>query len=140
MGAVRAADLDMESGVVVLNLWASWCEPCLSEMPSMLAAARALKDKGVRFVFVSYDEGWDPQRRVLAQVAGQPPPGVTFLRDPKAKAGGAQQSDSLWVELGATGVPETFFLRDGRVMEKFVGPVDWNHPDVRLYLSLLGRL
>ena len=55
--------------VVVLNFWATWCAPCLREMPDFAALQRELGARGVVFVGVSIDEGgWDVVRPFAARV------------------------------------------------------------------------
>ena len=55
---------DLRGKIVVLNFWATWCPPCVEEMPSLLRLQAKLKDDP-RFVLlaVSTDEGWEPVRK-----------------------------------------------------------------------------
>src|SRR5512132_506297 len=46
---------DLKGQVVVLNFWATWCPPCIEEMPSLVEMQRQLKDKGVKVLAVSID-------------------------------------------------------------------------------------
>lgn len=59
--AIRAAVQALKSPLVMINFWASWCEPCKQEFPSILALREKLKDKGFNVVFVSIDEPRDFQ-------------------------------------------------------------------------------
>lgn len=120
-------------GIMVINLWAAYCEPCKKEIPSMIRAARDFHGK-VTFVFISYDDSWQAPRKVLNEILKGVPGGVCMIRDPKA----TDEDGSIMKALGATKVPETFFVRDGMIMSKFIGDVDWDDKDVRQYLALLA--
>lgn len=111
--------------VVVLNFWATWCPPCVEEVPSMVRMQERLKSKGVTVLGVSIDVDNDAYHRFLKQY------GVNFLtvRDPDKK------SPSLY---GTFGWPETYIIdRNGVVRRKFIGAVDWNSPEVTEFLTKL---
>jgi thiol-disulfide isomerase/thioredoxin len=129
--------IDPKNSLVIVNLWASWCEPCRAELPSMFKLARETRDRRTWFVFVSYDESWEAPRSMLRRVLKSLPKNVIMLRDPKGKAGGEQSPDTLWARMGATGIPETFFVQNGRIYGKIVGAINWDQRVVRDYLSAL---
>ncbi len=111
--------------VVVLNFWATWCPPCVEEMPSLVEMQRHLKAKGVTVVAVSIDVDASAYRQFLKQH------GVDLLtvRDP------AQKTPALY---GTHGWPETFIIdRNGVMRRKFIGAVDWTEPEITDYLSKL---
>ena len=96
---------------VVLNFWATWCQPCKIEHPYVLQAARLYEPRGVAFVGVLHDDEPGNAIREL-QRSGQAFPTVY------------DTSQRVSVDYGITGVPETFILdAEGRIVEKFVGPV-----------------
>lgn len=64
---------------VVLNLWATWCEPCVREFPALMALARARKD--VFFLSVSIDDE-EERPGLVAFVAGRRPPFPVYVRKP----------------------------------------------------------
>ena len=116
---------DFRGQIVVLNFWASWCEPCIEETPSLIAMSQKVKDKGITVLAVSIDVDEAAYKRFLQQH------GVTFttVRDPEQKSSGLY---------GTTGWPETFIVdREGVLRRKFVGPVDWNDPQIVQYLTSL---
>jgi cytochrome c biogenesis protein CcmG, thiol:disulfide interchange protein DsbE len=116
---------DFKGQVVLVNFWASWCGPCVEETPSLETMSRRLKDKGVTVLGVSIDVDQGAYKNFLQQH------NVTFttVRDPD------QKSSSLY---GTTGWPETFIVdRQGVLRRKFVGPVDWNNPEIVQYLTSL---
>ena len=111
--------------VVLLNFWATWCPPCVQEMPSLIDLQDKLKDKGVTIVGVSIDVDESAYKRFVQQH------GVNFLtvRDPDQKSSGLY---------GTTGWPETFVIdKNGVLRRKFVGPVNWSDPQIFQYLTSL---
>lgn len=114
--------------VVVLNFWATWCPPCVAEMPSLERLHRTLGPEGLAVVTVSTDEDEAELRRFVSGRALSLP----VLRDPGGRvASGAYRT---------TGYPETFVLdRSGVVLEHFVGPVEWDTPQsLAHFRTLLG--
>ena len=111
--------------VVVLNFWATWCPPCVEEMPSLVEMQRRLKAKGVTVVAVSIDVDEGAYRQFVKDLAAN----LLTVRDPD------QKTPSLY---GTHGWPETFIIdRSGVMRRKFIGPVDWTEPDITDFLSRL---
>jgi cytochrome c biogenesis protein CcmG, thiol:disulfide interchange protein DsbE len=111
--------------VVVLNFWATWCPPCVEEMPSLVEMQRRLKAKGVTVVGVSMDVDEKAYQQFLKDH------GVNLLtvRDPD------QKSSSLY---GTFKFPETYIIdRNGVMRRKFIGAVDWTAPEVMDFLAKL---
>jgi peroxiredoxin len=111
--------------VVVLNFWATWCPPCVEEMPSLSAMQTELQDR-VQVLGVSIDEDSDAYHRFLEER------GIRFLtvRDPE------RRSADLY---GTVGWPETYVIdRQGVIRRKFIGPVDWTEPEMLAYLTSLS--
>ena len=86
-------DLASQRGkVVVLNFWATWCPPCVAEMPSLERLHRALSPEGVSVVTVSTDEDEAELRRFVAERSLTLP----VLKDPGGRlAAGAVPHDGL---------------------------------------------
>jgi cytochrome c biogenesis protein CcmG, thiol:disulfide interchange protein DsbE len=111
--------------VLVLNFWATFCPPCIEEMPSLISMAQSMKPKGVTVLGISIDVDGDAYHKFLVDH------GVKFVtvRDPD------QKTSALY---GTHGWPETYIIdRDGIVRRKFIGPVDWNSPEIRDFLNKL---
>jgi len=112
--------------VVVLNVWATWCRPCVIEMPALQRLHEELGDAGLRIVAVSVDA---PQGVIGA--FGEPggdvrnfveEHGLTFtvLHDPSA---GIERRYQV------NGLPTTYVIdRDGRIRSKVMGARDWDEP------------
>ncbi|HVZ17857.1 MAG TPA: TlpA disulfide reductase family protein, partial [Terriglobales bacterium] len=77
-GDKKVALHDFKGQVVVLNFWATWCAPCVQEMPSLIEMSQKVKDKGVKVVGVSIDVDRGAYNSFLQQH------GVSFetIRDP----------------------------------------------------------
>ncbi|HEX6820928.1 MAG TPA: TlpA disulfide reductase family protein [Candidatus Sulfotelmatobacter sp.] len=109
--------------VVLVNFWATWCPPCVEELPSLMMLQERMKGRGVVVVGVSIDVDGDAYHRFLKLH------NINFVtvRDPEQKVA------SMY---GTSGWPETYIIdRQGVLRRKFVGPVDWNAPDVIAFLS-----
>jgi cytochrome c biogenesis protein CcmG/thiol:disulfide interchange protein DsbE len=116
-------DLASQRGkVVVLNFWATWCPPCVAEMPSLERLHRALGPEGVSVVTVSTDEDEAELRRFVTARALTLP----VLKDPGGRLAAR--------EYRTTGYPETFVLdRRGRVLLHVVGPAEWDSAERLAY-------
>jgi cytochrome c biogenesis protein CcmG, thiol:disulfide interchange protein DsbE len=111
--------------VVVLNFWATWCPPCVEEMPSLVEMQREMKAKGVTVVAVSIDEDESAYQKFVKDHAAN----LLTVRDP------AQKTPTLY---GTHGWPETFIIdRSGVMRRKFIGPVDWTDPEITGFLGKL---
>jgi cytochrome c biogenesis protein CcmG/thiol:disulfide interchange protein DsbE len=111
--------------VVVLNFWATWCAPCVEEVPSLVEMQRRLKAKGVTVLAVSVDVDDNAYRQFVRNH------NVTLLtvRDPD------QKSPALY---GTHLFPETYVIdRNGVMRRKFIGAVDWTEPEITDFLSKL---
>jgi peroxiredoxin len=123
---------DYRGDVVFLNFWASFCEPCTREMPSMEKLVREYEDRGFVMIAVSQD----PERADMEQFMATFLPGersaMTVLWDPRGRVA---------TDYGTEMIPETYIIdRDGRVIARFVGEYDWTRPEVKqLIEALLNR-
>jgi cytochrome c biogenesis protein CcmG, thiol:disulfide interchange protein DsbE len=120
----RTVDLDKLRGkVVVLNLWASFCAPCIEELPSLLALQRQMPDLVI--VAVSIDQDPDAYHRFLVKNHVN----LVTVRDAD------QRVNALY---GTAQIPETYVIdRQGILRRKFVSAQDWTSPEITSYLSRL---
>ena len=128
---IRLADLPPER-LVFLNLWATWCEPCVREIPSMLELSRELRGTQFSMVAVSYDENWKTVQDFFRGFLGGLPKEMTLVRDPIGENPG-----SLRLMLGSEKLPETWIIRDGRLIARFVNERDWMDPAIVEYFKRL---
>jgi cytochrome c biogenesis protein CcmG, thiol:disulfide interchange protein DsbE len=104
---------DLRGKIVVVNYWASWCEPCQQEAKILQAAWQKYQADGVVFLGVSYQ---DKPADALAFLKQH---GITYPSGPD------DQDGSIAIAYGVAGVPETAFInRSGVVAQKINGPLD----------------
>jgi len=109
--------------VVLLNFWATWCEPCLVELPSLLDLHH--DQPNLAILAVSIDEDPDAYSHFLVRRHVD----LTTVRDPDQTAAKLYHSEA-W--------PETYVIdRQGVIRRKFIGAQDWSSPEVREYLKSL---
>lgn len=102
---------------VVLNFWATWCAPCVEELPSLEGLHRALGPEGLAVVAVSVDDEPQELRRFVARHRLT----LDVLRDPGAHA--------VARRYGVEAFPTTFVIdADGVVRGVYVGPAEWDTP------------
>jgi cytochrome c biogenesis protein CcmG/thiol:disulfide interchange protein DsbE len=112
--------------VVLVNLWTTWCAPCVDEMPSMDRLHARLA--GDDFVLLAVSEDEDG-RRVVEPFVERMKLSLPIFLDPDRQVGD---------RYGVTGYPETFVVdRNGYIVERVIGPRDWSSPQA---LSALGAL
>jgi cytochrome c biogenesis protein CcmG/thiol:disulfide interchange protein DsbE len=111
--------------VVVLNFWATWCPPCVEETPSLVKMQSRMKDKGVVVLAVSIDVDDAAYHKFLKDYSVN----MVTVRDED------QKTASLY---GTHGWPESYIIdRNGIIRRKFIGPVEWNSPEVTEFLNKL---
>ena len=105
---------DYRGKVVLLNIWATWCLPCLVEMPSMQKLYQELKDEGFLILAVSLDESGVEAVKPFVKMHKLDFP---VLLDTKGEIKSLYQ---------ITGIPESFVIdKSGTIVERIVGPRDW---------------
>jgi len=120
---------DFKNRVVFVNIWATWCPPCVEEMPSIERLHNRFKGDQFQILAVSIDaKGRDVVVPFMKKL------NLTFpvLLDPEEK---------IRTLYGLTGVPESFVIdRQGIVVKKVIGPIDWAAPDViRFFQDLINK-
>lgn len=111
---------DRKGTAMLVNFWATWCAPCLKELPSLAALAKARAGQDFEVVAIAAD----PRGRVAVE---------TFLAKADAKALGANLDADLRLAtaLGAgSGLPLTILYdRRGREVGRLRGAADWSSPE-----------
>ncbi|MEO7366288.1 MAG: TlpA disulfide reductase family protein, partial [Sphingomicrobium sp.] len=107
---------DFKGVPVLVNLWASWCAPCIKELPTLEKLSDShLQDGQLGVIAVSQDTG--PQGSVRAFLASQKIDGLGAYQDPEMALTGA---------LGVQVMPTTvLYDRQGRELWRYVGDMDW---------------
>jgi thiol-disulfide isomerase/thioredoxin len=126
----KAQSLEQYAGHgVVLNLWATWCVPCVAEMPALDALAGTLASSGIRVLTVSLDRGG--AAAVGPFYAAHGIRSLPVLLDPRSALLGA---------LGLDGITTTLLVGStGMEVARLQGPVDWASPQAAaLVTKLIG--
>ena len=116
---------DYRGKVVLINFWASWCLPCIKEMPSMKALADKLENSDFALLTLNASDSSRRIRETLKRLQLE----LTVLQDSKGKTTKAWQVKVL---------PTSFLLdRNGEVRYKIVGPMEWDDVDTLLKIKQL---
>lgn len=119
--------------IVVLNFWATWCPPCIEEMPSLVQMQKKMHEKGVTVLAVSVDDDADAYHKFLKDHT------IDLLT---VREAGRRTEKGVFApvsqQYGTIKVPETYIIdRNGIIQRKFIGPVNWNQQEILEYLSRL---
>jgi thiol-disulfide isomerase/thioredoxin len=111
--------------VLFINVWASWCLPCVAEMASITRLRDSLRDTGVEFLLVSPEER-EPVERFLRRYDYDLPVLLEAQEMPRA--------------FGLRALPTTYVVdRSGNIVLKHRGAADWDSEAVRDFLQALIR-
>lgn len=123
---------EMRGTPILLNVWATWCKPCVREMPALEQLHQELGPEGLSVLAVSVDNAAfgiaDPVHSVKSFAEEY---GLTFtiLLDPESRVETAFQ---------VVGLPMTFLIdREGRIVERYIGERQWDDPEMKAELRKL---
>lgn len=114
---------DLRGQVVLLNFWATWCPPCVAEMPSLERLHQRMNGRGLLVLGISVDADPAVYQNFLRQYE------ITFpnYRDPER---------AISTLYGTFMYPESYIIdRQGRLVRKFIGPLEWDDPQVLDFLN-----
>jgi len=119
---------ELRGKVVLVNFWATWCPPCIAEMPSMERLNEIMAGDDFVMLAINTEENG---RNIVPAFLQKRPHTFTVLYDDK----GVVQK-----RYGVFKFPETFIIhKDGTVAEKIIGPLDWANPETVAYLKGLSK-
>ncbi len=110
--------------LLVLNFWATWCAPCVQEIPSLNQFQQKYSDKGVVVVAISVDKNPEKYKAFLGRI----PLAFSTARDPNA---------DISAQYGTFQYPETYLIKDGRVVRKYGNAEDWNNEAITHFVESL---
>ena len=115
-------ELSEFNGKIVISYWATWCAPCIKEMPSIKRAEEILEDYGYTFLLVS-DETIDK----ISNFKNEMNFDLKFLK-----------SNKSFESLGVYAMPTSYiFNEDGKIVETFVGVIEWDSEEIISKLKML---
>lgn len=119
---------DLRGKVVIVDFWASYCQPCVDEAPSLNQLEMNIAPRGGMIVGISFDDDASAYQSYLQTY------GVNFptFRDP---------THQIAASYGTSMIPETYIIdRAGRVQRKLIGAQNWTSPEMLAFLdSLLAQ-
>lgn len=116
----------LKGKVVVLNFWATWCAPCVEEIPALNRLYRQLKGLPVELVGISVDNGWAEVDKML-------------LKRPIQFKVALDTAQGVPTRYGTSKYPETFVInKQGVVVRKLIGAQLWDRGDFVAYLRKLA--
>lgn len=117
---------ELKGSVVFINFWASWCQPCRDEMPSLQGLYNHFKDnQKFRMLTVLYKDDYEKAKSFMKDRNYEFPVFMDF----------EGRSARFY---GLTGVPETFIVdKRGILREKVIGPATWDSPQAISFMTNL---
>lgn len=117
---------DYRGSPMLLNVWATWCDPCRDEMPSMQRLYEATRDRGLRIVAISIDDRGNAP--LIREFAAEHHLTFDILHDP---------TSAIMKSYQVRGVPQSFLIsRTGQIVGiRFVA--DWSSPANRQLIDSL---
>jgi len=124
-GGRKVSLKDFRGKVVFLNFWATWCESCREEMPSMERLYQEFKGKGLEIVAVN--------------VKDKRPAALAFVKELKLNYPVLLDAEGdVGLLYGSFGLPVTYLVdRKGVLLARLWGPADWHSPAARNLISAL---
>lgn len=117
---------DLKGKLILLNFWASWCEPCIQEFPDMINLVN--QRPNVVIVAINRDQKKEDAIQFIEtfpEAKGK----ILFYWDPKGEI------TSLY---GTEVLPESYLITyDFKVLKKIIGIEDWDHPNILRFLDSL---
>jgi peroxiredoxin len=105
---------DFEGDLVFLNFWATWCEPCLQELPAMMTMNETFRDRPFTMLGISVDTRWEQVENYLTENNFE----LNTVLDPGQR---------VKLDYRVTGFPETFLIDgNGIVLKKYIGAWPWD--------------
>jgi thiol-disulfide isomerase/thioredoxin len=122
---------DLEGGMVLVNFWATWCGPCIRELPSLAKLQADLGGRDFNVLLVSIDRGG----------AGVYEPFLTERLGIKNLGSAGDARGELSRAIGMRGLPTSVLIdRHGRMVGKLVGAAEWDSAEAkRLIRYYMGR-
>ena len=122
--------INIDTDIMLINFWATWCSPCTKEMPSLNELQSKFDTKKLKIVTVA--TGRNNPNKILAFFKKYNLSNLENYRDPKGK---------LALELGVIGLPFSVIIsKEKRNIGQLIGPIDWSKKEVEdLFIELIEK-
>ena len=112
---------DHAGQLVLVNFWATWCAPCIRELPSIVALGKSIDDERFTIQLVSIDLGGAETHGPFLEKIGVT--SITSASDPRA---------TLLRALKGPGIPITLLISpEGMILGRLIGDAEWNSPEAQ---------
>lgn len=112
--------------VIVLNFWASWCTPCVEEVPSLIKLVKAYRGK-IHLFAISGDNSKEDIEIFLKSFPELKDENIDIIWD---------EDHTLMKKYGVARLPESFVgNKDLKLAKKLVGSIDWYTSDAKAYIE-----
>ncbi len=109
--------------VIFLNLWATWCRPCVAELPSIASLQKQMASRNVEFVILT-----DEEIKKIREFDAKRKLGLPFFIGP----------DSLTGSYAGDGIPRTYIIKNGKIEFSHMGSAKWDDKTVVELLKSLS--
>ena len=106
---INSSELFQVDKYYLLNIWSSWCVPCRQEHPLLMSLG---KNKNLELIGINYKDTKINAKNFLADL-GNPYKKIIF-----------DDKGIIAIEWGAYGVPESYLIKDGIIIKKYIGPLN----------------
>jgi thiol-disulfide isomerase/thioredoxin len=122
--------INIDTDIMLINFWATWCSPCKKEMPSLNELQSKFDTKNLKIFTVA--TGRNNPNKILAFFKKYNLSNLENYRDPKGK---------LALELGVIGLPFSVIIsKEKRNIGQLIGPIDWSKKEVEdLFIELIEK-
>ena len=108
---INSEEIFKDEKIYLLNIWASWCIPCRDEHPILMEFSN---NENIKIIGLNYKDNYENAKKFLKELDN---PYDTIILD---------KNGTVAIEWGAYGVPETFLIRNKKILKKIVGPINKN--------------
>ena len=116
---------DLKGKILLVHFWATWCEPCLDEIPEWIELAHFFQNEPISFIAINEDKNWEEAHKTLP--SSKLLPKMLSLLDVKTKVA------SQW---GTYQFPETYLINsEQKILMKWVGPQNWKDQETRDWIQ-----
>lgn len=119
---------DLKGKIVILNFWASWCAPCIEEVPSLIKLVREYKGR-IHLLAISGDSNLEDIKVFLKSFPELQAAHINIIWD---------EDRNLVKKFAVARLPESFVSsKDLKLAKKIVGTINWYTPDSKAYMEKL---